>query len=159
MAEANETQTQGENAEEAKERTFTQAEVEETIKERLARERKKYADYAALKAKAEKFDQAEEAAKSDLQKATERADALKKELDGLKAAQARAELVAAVAKDAGVDAEILAAMSGATEDEIRANAKLVKAKLAAIPGYKSDPHDNGGQQAKPPKKHEVPTVF
>ena len=158
MAEANETQTQG-ASEETKERTFTQAEVEETIKERLARERKKYADYAALKEKAEKFDQAEEAAKSDLQKATERADALKKELDGLKAAQARAELVATVAKDAGVDAEILAAMSGASEEEIRANAKLVKEKLAAIPGYKADPHDNGGQQTKPPKKHEVPTVF
>lgn len=44
------------------------------IGDRLARERAKYADYSELKQKAEAYDQAEELSKSELQKATERAE-------------------------------------------------------------------------------------
>lgn len=40
-------------------RTFSQAEVDQLITDRLKRERKKYADYNDLKAKAEKLDKAE----------------------------------------------------------------------------------------------------
>ena len=54
-------------------KTFTQAELDAAIESRLTRERAKFADYEALKAKAEKFDKAEEAAKSELQKAQEQA--------------------------------------------------------------------------------------
>jgi hypothetical protein len=140
------------------ERTFTQAELDAIVKERLRREREKHADYDQLKAKAAKYDEAEEAAKSDLQKATERAEQLQKELDGMKAAQQRQAIVTQVAKDTGVDAEILATMSGATEDEIKANADLLKAKFAAVPGYKSDPHDNGGHHEEPPKR-DIPVIF
>ena len=50
----------------------TQEKFDEAIKERLARERAKFADYDELKAKAAKFDEAEEARKSDLEKANER---------------------------------------------------------------------------------------
>lgn len=157
MSESTETPTQG-APEDKPERMFTQSEVEETVKERLARERKKYADYAALKEKADKFDAAEEASKSELQKATERAEQLQKELDGMKAERARQALVTQVAKDSGVDAEILASMSGATEDEVKANAELLKAKFAAMPGYKADPHDNGGHHDVPPKK-DIPIIF
>lgn len=161
MPENNETQTQGapaENAETTSERTFTQAELDSIVKDRLKREREKHADYDVLKAKAEKFDAAEEASKSELQKAVERAEALKAELDGIKAEQQRRELVAAVAKESGVDAELLAAMSGKTEDEIKAHAELLKAKFAAVPGYKSDPHDNGGTHDVPTKR-EIPRIF
>ena len=52
------------------ERTFTQAEMDAIIGDRLNRERQKYADYAELKAKALKFDEAENASKIELQKAT-----------------------------------------------------------------------------------------
>ena len=62
------------------ERTFTQTEVDAIVRDRLQRERNKYADYEAYKEKAEKFDAAEEAQKSELQKATERASALEAEL-------------------------------------------------------------------------------
>ena len=46
------------------ERTFTQSELNAIIGDRLAQERKKYADYDELKGKAAKFDEAEEASKT-----------------------------------------------------------------------------------------------
>ncbi|MBQ1571918.1 MAG: hypothetical protein IIZ78_12380, partial [Clostridiales bacterium] len=48
-------------------RTFTQDELNAIVGKRLAEEKGKYADYDVLKAKAAKFDEAEEAAKSELQ--------------------------------------------------------------------------------------------
>ena len=79
MSEENATVTTQETPEQG--RTFTQDEVNAIIGKRLAEDRAKYADYEALKEKAAKFDEAEEAAKSDLQKATERADELQAKLD------------------------------------------------------------------------------
>ena len=78
-----ETVNQGQDTAQQPERTFTQSELDAIISDRLKREREKYVDYDDLKAKADKYDQAEEAAKSDLQKATERADALQSQLDSL----------------------------------------------------------------------------
>lgn len=137
----------------------TQAEFDERIKARIARVKAtKPADYDELKAKAAKLDELEEASKSELQKATERADALQKELDGMKAARARGQLIASIAKETGADAELLAMMGGDDEDAIRANAKLIKDKLAAVPGYKPDPHDNGGP-TPPSAKRDIPIIF
>lgn len=150
-------------AQPGKQQEFTpitsQEEFDERIKARIARVKSTPpADYDELKAKAAKLDELEEASKSELQKATERADKLQKELDGMRSAQQRQALVAQVAKDTGVDAELLATMSGATEDEVKANAELLKAKFAAVPGYRADPHDNGGGHEAPPRK-EIPTIF
>ncbi len=63
------------------EKTFTQTELDAIIGDRLARERQKYGDYDSLKAKAAEYDKTQEASKSELQKATEKAGALQKELD------------------------------------------------------------------------------
>lgn len=52
----------------------TQAELDRIIGERIARERAKYAGYAEFKAKAAKFDEMEQAGKSELEKANDRAD-------------------------------------------------------------------------------------
>lgn len=49
----------------------SEEQLDKLLGDRLARERAKFADYNDLKAKAAQFDQASEAAKSDLQKATE----------------------------------------------------------------------------------------
>lgn len=156
------TQT-GAAAQSGKQQEFTpitsQEEFDERIKARIARVKSTPpADYDELKAKAARLDELEEASKSELQKATERADALQKELDGMRAAQQRQTLVAQVAKETGVDAELLATMSGATEEEVKANAELLKAKFAAVPGYKSDPHDTGGHHDEPPKR-DIPVIF
>ena len=78
----NATVTTQENAPaEEQARTFTQDELNAIVGKRLAEEKGKYADYEELKKKAAAFDEAEEAQKSELQKATERADQLQSQLD------------------------------------------------------------------------------
>ena len=72
---------------EPQEAKFTQADLDRIVKDRLTREREKYGDYDALKAKADKFDEIEEASKTELQKATEKAKALQDELDAFKKAE------------------------------------------------------------------------
>ena len=76
MAETVKQETTPAAGEQQTERTFTQAEMNAIIADRLNRERTKYADYDALKAKAQQFDAAQEADKSELQKATEKAASL-----------------------------------------------------------------------------------
>ena len=129
------------------ERKFTQAEMDSIIGERLKRAREKYADYDELKAKAAKFDEAEEASKSELQKAVEERDRLKAKLDKLEAEAERAEQVAKVAAEQGVDAALLARMSGDVED----NAKFLKEQMANAPKYGAVP-DFGEANAPAGKK-------
>ena len=86
------------------ERTFTQAEMNAIISDRLSRERSKYADYGDLKAKAQQFDAAQEAGKTELQKANEKAAKLQEQLDTLTRANTLRELRSKVAADTGVPA-------------------------------------------------------
>ena len=95
-------------------KTFTQAELDAIVADRLARERAKYPDYETLKDKAAKYDTAEQAGKSELQKATEQAAALKSELDGLKKANQLREIRENVAKEKGVPSNLLTADSEET---------------------------------------------
>lgn len=104
------------------ERTFTQSEMNAILADRLARERGKYADYEALRAKAEKFDRAEDAGKSELQKANERADRLQKQLDSLNRAAALRELRARVSGQTHVPEALL---SADTEEACTAQAKAI----------------------------------
>lgn len=108
----NETVNQ-ETATEVNEKTFTQAELDQIISERLKREREKYLDYDALKEKAQKLDQIEEDAKSELQKATERAEKLQTELSELKHAEEVRAIRDKVAQATGVPASLL---TGETEE-------------------------------------------
>ena len=64
----------------ATEKTFTEEDVNRIVTDRLHRERQKYEgiDLDALKEKAAKFDEMEEASKSELQKANEKAAELEK---------------------------------------------------------------------------------
>ncbi|MBR4446506.1 MAG: hypothetical protein IKS37_11495 [Solobacterium sp.] len=68
------------------ERTFTQSELNAILGDRLAQERKKYADFEELKGKAQKYDAAEEISKSELQKEQEKTAALTKRLEVFKKA-------------------------------------------------------------------------
>ena len=137
--------TQGAPAE--PERTFTQSEMDAIIGDRLKRERAKYADYEELKGKAQQYDAAQEAAKSDLEKAVEERDALKARVDKLEADKARADAVAKAASTHGVDAELLARMTGDVEE----NAVFLKAQMAAQPKYGQVP-DFGEAPAPGAKK-------
>ena len=104
------------------EKTFTQEQVNAIVGDRVKQERSKYLDYESLKEKAAKFDAAEEANKTELQKATEKADALKKELDALKAEGTIRQIREEVATANGVPASLL---SGTTKEDCEAQAKAL----------------------------------
>lgn len=111
----------------------SQEQLDGILKGRLAREREKvaskYADYDDLKAKAAKFDEAEAAQTSDLEKA-------RKEVEELKAAAAKRDeadrvrdLRNKVSKATGVPADLI---SGTDEESMTAFAEAV-AKFAKKP--------------------------
>lgn len=104
------------------ERMFSQAEVDNIVKERLRRDRADRADYDELKKKAARLDKIEEASKTELQKATDRADKLQKELDEIKNAQALREIREKVAADTGVPINLLTAE---TEEDCTAQAQEI----------------------------------
>lgn len=109
--------------------------------ERRAKENKAAAD------KLEKEQQErDEARKTELQKATEKADKAMKKLEAMEAEQKRNELIKRVSSEKDVDAELLAMMSGDTEEEIEANAEALKAKMGKIPKY-PNVNDNGGSDS------------
>jgi hypothetical protein len=59
----------------------TQDELNAILAERIKRERAKYADYTDLKTKAAQFDELTESQKTEIQKATERAEAAERALN------------------------------------------------------------------------------
>ena len=115
-------QEQQTNAPETK--TFTQDELNAIVSDRVKREREKHADYATLKEKADKFDQMEEASKSEIQRMTETNARLQKELDDIKLAEAIREIRAKVAKETGIPENLL---TGSTEEDCKAQAEAIKA--------------------------------
>lgn len=126
------------------EATFSQADIDRIVADRLNRERSKFADYEDLKAKAGRLDQLESEGKSDLDKAVEaakseaRAEALRE--GGVKTARGilRAGMQAAKVED--IDerlddmnlAKFLDDKGDIDQDAIdRALARIVPAKPAA----------------------------
>ena len=105
------------------ERTFTQAEVNAIIADRLNRERAKYADYDDLKAKAQQFDTAQA------------------QLDTLTKANAQRDMRTKVSAATGVPADLL---TGDTEEACTTQAQAIMnfAKPAAYPSVKDggDPY-------------------
>lgn len=110
--------------EQAKERTFSQAEVDEIIRKHDGKTFAKFADYDELKTKASRLDEIEEANKSELQKANEKAEALTRELDEIKKANELQAIKQRVSEETGVNASYL---NGSTEEECRAIASNFKA--------------------------------
>lgn len=119
----NATVTTQENGE-GQTRTFTQDEVNAIVGKRVAEEKGKYSDYEDLKAKAAKYDEAEEASKSELQKAMERANNLEAELNGLKKTEEVRQMREKIANETGIPTHLL---TGETEDACRTQAEAIKA--------------------------------
>lgn len=84
---------------------------------RLAKERAKYAGFDDLKAKASKFDELQEADKTEAQRLQDRAEAAERERDQLK----RSHLIADLAADAGLPKKMWKRVSGETREEIEAD--------------------------------------
>ena len=134
------------------ERTFTQAELNAIVQKRLGEQAAKFGNYEELKEKALKFDEIEDKAKSELQKATERADALQKELEGLKQAEVVRNIREKVSKETGIPATLL---TGSTEEECKTQAEAIKAY--AKPTYPSV--RDAGEPAGQAKKGSTATQF
>ena len=132
-------------------RTFTQDEVNAIISDRLNRERSKYADYDDLKAKAAQFDAAQEAGKTELQKANEKAAKLQQQLDALNSANTLREVRAKVSAATGVPADLL---SGDTEEACTAQAQAIL--KFAKPGYPNV--RDGGEPRNPPSQPDGVTA-
>ena len=129
------TTTQG-----APEKTFTQADVDRIVTKRLS----DFADYDELKAKAEKFDAAEEANKSELEKALEKANKLQTELDDLKTRNQIRQVRDEVAQTTGVPASLL---TGNTVEECEAQAKAIADyKAQSAPATYPSVRDGGDPQ-------------
>ena len=121
------------------ERTFTQEEVNELMGKVRRETRDKFRDYEDLKKKADAYDEAQEASKSELEKAREESARAIDELNALKAEKARSELRQKVSKETGVPADLI---SGDDEEAMTANAKAIAeyAKKANT----TAPADKGG---------------
>ena len=122
----------------------SQEEFDKRIKARIDRVKNTPpADYDELKAKAAKYDELEEANKSELEKAEGRAKKAEEELTALKAEKARAEMVAAVAAKTGTAVEVVSMLTGDTAEELE---KQVERLAGTIPAFPTR-HDDGGGNA------------
>ncbi|MDO4428556.1 MAG: hypothetical protein Q4B91_03495 [Atopobiaceae bacterium] len=102
----------------------TQEEFDRAIKERMDRLKGQYADYDELKAKAAKFDEAEEARKRELDKANGRIAELEAAARGREEADRLSALRSKVAEATGVPAELI---SGTDEDSMTESAEAISA--------------------------------
>ena len=115
---------------------LTQAEVDAIVADRLARERKKYADYGDLKKAAEELAELKKSQMTEVEKLKAELaekDALlqskDQELSGLKLERVKAAKLA----EAGVSAEWIDSVSGTTEEEVAASVTKLAARLKVEP--------------------------
>ena len=154
MAEENTSQNAAQQTDEAQAKQDTTDWKAEARKwEQRAKENKDAADkLVAIEAEQAKKEEAE---KSDLQKAIEKADKANAELEAMKAEKKRADLIKATAKSYEVDEELLSMMAGDSKDEIETNAKTLKSKIGSLPKY-PNVNDRGGQgESSRPTKKEI----
>ena len=125
-------------------KTFTQAELDAIVADRLSREKSKYADYADLQKKAKLYDEAKENEKTELQKAQEKSKKLEEELNSLKEADKIRDIHEKVAKEKGVPASLL---SGTDEETCKKQADEIL-KFAKPDAYKGV----GGHRSQTPPR-------
>ena len=119
-------------------KTFTQADIDRIVADRLKREQAKYSDYDDLKAKAVKFDEVEEQNKTESQKLTDTNRALEERTK-------KAELEACrmrVALRKNLTETQVKRLLGTTEEELEADADEL---LAAFKSEDTTPAAPGGR--------------
>lgn len=109
--------------------SFSQEDVNRIVQERLQREREKYSDYDDLKSAAERAQELE------AEKTT-----LAERVAEFEAKEEQSKLVAQVADDVGVPADVL---RGSTKEELEAHAEVLKSLMKptgpVIPGQEKRP--------------------
>ena len=111
-------------------RTFTQEEVNSFLAKDRKQMEEKYSDYAELKEKAARLDQIEEDAKSELQKAQEKAEKLQAEISAYKHDAEIRSIRDKVAQSTGVPVGLL---SGETEEACTEQANAILSFKADAP--------------------------
>lgn len=106
----------------------TSKEFSRALAKRAAEIEAKYHDYEELKAKAAKYDEAEEAAKSELERMREAKEKAEAERDRLKAEGERSRLVDSIAEETGLDRSVVAMLSG-DEKQLREHAEKLSAMV------------------------------
>lgn len=137
------------------EKTFTQAELNAIIQKRVAEVAGKYENYEELKEKAQRLDKIEEDSKTELQKATERAESLTAELEALKAANAERDLKNKIAAETGVPASLL---RGSSEADLRAQAEAIQGYAQAQRSGYPKVKDGGEVKAAVVTKEEILSI-
>lgn len=135
----------------------TQEQLNSIVKGRVARAeastRKAYEDkHADVLEKAKKYDEWQEANKSELQKATERADKAEKELEQLKHERERAKWASEIAEKHGVPANLI---QGDTQEEMEAFAKenahyFERDSVPSLNANGKTPDESGGYSSGDP---------
>lgn len=129
--------------------------------EKLLKHSRTWEDKAKrLKEKADRYDELEEASKTDVEKladATKRMEAAEAKLADYERRAERAGIVAEVAAEKGVDAEWLGRMSGDTREEVEANADFISQKLGGQRIYPTVT-DNGQQKTPPITKEQIEAI-
>ncbi len=108
----------------------SQEELNRVIGARINQVKSQYADYDVIREKAAKFDQADEANKSELQKALDRAEKAEKDLTPAQTQVARLE----VALEKGLTLTQAKRLVGTTKDELAADADELLADLGGKSG-------------------------
>jgi len=115
---------------------LTQAEVDAIVADRLARERKKYADYSDLKKASEELAELKKSQMTELEKLKAdlaEKDKLLQEKDTVITGFTLKEMKAAKLAEAGVAAEWIDSVSGSTEEEVAASVTKLAARLKVEP--------------------------
>lgn len=107
----------------------SQAELDRIIGERVARERAKFSDYDELKSAASKLSEIQEADKTEIQKATERAEDAERQLQTTKAESLRL----GVAARHGITGEYLDLLHGSDEESLEASAQKIASLIHKAP--------------------------
>ena len=127
--------------EEVTEKLFTQDEVNSFFNKRYSELMSQVTEY---KTKAQKFDEMEEANKSELQKATEKAEKLEAELNQIKKTQELKEMREKVAKEAEIPMTSMSLLTAETEEACMEQAKIIKSMM--VPGSYPTVPDGGELQ-------------
>ncbi|MEG1501954.1 MAG: DUF4355 domain-containing protein [Synergistaceae bacterium] len=131
-------------------KTFTQAELDSIVQDRLKREKEKYADYEELKKAKEKLDELDSANKSELDKLKADYEKMKKSAEE-KEAQLRVkeikDLKAKLCADAGIKSEFADRVAGEDEESIKKDIEALKKLIPAQEaGGKGTPPPAGGKK-------------
>ena len=136
-------------------KTLTQAEIDAIVEERLAREKKKYADYGDLKKAAAELAELKKSQMSELEKLkadmAERDKALQ-DRDAELSALRLERVKSAKLTEAGIAPEWIDSVSGSTEEEIAASVQKLAGRLKVTPPAGAQGAGNPGlqQQQKGP---------